>query len=99
MVKAGKTKMRKFTWVILVINLLFLIWVISGLASGSSSASCGSLSATDCQNAQNVGKGIGVAIVFVFWAVVDVILGVLWLITNRRKPEVVYVDRPVTPAS
>ncbi len=94
MANAGKTKMRKFTWVILVINVLFLIWVISGLASGGDTSACGSLSAADCETAQGVGKGIGVALIFVFWAVVDVILGVLWLITNRRKPEVVYVDRP-----
>lgn len=94
MAKNGKTKMRKFTWVILAINLLFLIWVIAGAASGGDTSSCGSLSATDCENAQDVGKGIGVVLIIVFWAVVDVILGVLWLITNRRKPEVVYVDRP-----
>jgi hypothetical protein len=78
-------KWRPFSWVILIINILFLIWVIAGIASSSGTPKdCGTLSAADCNNAQAVGTGIGVAIIIVFWAFVDVILGVLWLVTRPR---------------
>jgi hypothetical protein len=78
-------KWRPFTWVILVINALFLIWIISGIAGNSSN--CSGLSGQEldtCQSATAVGTGIGVAIIVVFWALVDVILGVIWLVTRRK---------------
>lgn len=77
---------RIFTYVILVVNLIMLIWVISGAASGSGQPSdCGSLSAESCNDAQNVGTAIGVGILIFLWVALDVILGIIWLITNRRK--------------
>jgi hypothetical protein len=79
-------KFRIFTWVILVINLLFLIWVISAIASASGDATdCGTLSQADCNAANDTGVGIAVFLIIVFWAFVDVILGVLWLVTRSRR--------------
>jgi hypothetical protein len=79
---------RVFTWIILVINALFLIWVITGIASSSNAvAACHAdqyLSKEDCQNATGLGAGIGVAAVVAFWAFTDVILGVVWLITRPK---------------
>ncbi len=78
---------RIFTYVILVVNLLFLIWIIAGASSDNdtSKKNCGSLSVKTCNDAQNVGKGIGVTVIVILWVLVDIILLVLWLITNRKK--------------
>jgi predicted nucleic acid-binding Zn ribbon protein len=75
---------RIFTWVILAFNLLMLIWVISGIASNA--RNCSGLTGdalTNCQ-AGNVGTGIGVGLLILLWALGDIILGVLWLVTRPR---------------
>lgn len=78
-------KWRVFTWVILVINALFLFWVIAG---GSSAASnCNGLTGqalTNCQTGTTVGAAIGIGIIILLWAAVDVILGVIWLVSRPR---------------
>lgn len=91
---APKKKRRTFMYVILAINTLFLIWVIIGASGSNSTKDCGSLSADACNSAQNVGKGIGVVIVILLWAVVDVILGVIYLVTRKREPQVIYMQQP-----
>jgi hypothetical protein len=93
-----KRKVRVFTWIILAINVLFLIWVIAGAASGSGHASnCGSLDQQTCDDAAHTGTAIGVAIIIVLWAAVDLILGIIWLVTRRREPTVVYVQQQAPP--
>jgi hypothetical protein len=75
---------RVFTWFILAFNVLMLIWVISAIASHAST--CHGLTGealTNCE-ATNVGVGIAATLLFVFWALGDVIFGVLWLITRPR---------------
>jgi hypothetical protein len=75
---------RKGTYVVLIFNLLMLVWVISAAASASGDATdCGSLSQDACNTARDVGTGIGVFILVFLWALGDVILGVVWLVTNR----------------
>ena len=77
---------RTFTYVILAFNLLMLIWIIAGAASASGTPNdCGSLDATTCDDASDVGTAIGIGILIALWAFGDIILGVLWLITNRGK--------------
>lgn len=94
---------RPFTWVILVINVLFLVWVIAGASTiGESQTAqdredCQEFVPTlfdtveDClaanEGAEAVGAGIGITMIIVLWVIVDLILGVLWLITNRKKRE------------
>jgi hypothetical protein len=70
----------------LLFNLLMLVWVISGAASSSGDATnCGSLSQADCNAAEDIGTGIGVFLLIVLWAFGDIILGIIWLVTNRKK--------------
>lgn len=76
---------RIFTYFILLVNLVFLIWIIAGANTGSSKKDCAGLTAQECHDATNVGKGIGIAFIIILWALFDVIFGVLWLITNRKK--------------
>lgn len=82
-------KYRPFTWVIIVVNVLFLFWVISGGGSAASNLEdCTglvgkALDSCELTNAGTaVGTGIGVIFIVFLWGFVDVILGVLWLITN-----------------
>lgn len=77
---------RKGTYIILLFNLLMLIWVITGAASASGNATdCGTLSQSTCNSARDAGTAIGVGLVIGLWVAGDVILGVIWLVTNRRK--------------
>lgn len=74
-----KKKRRIFLWVFLAVQILFIVWIIAGIASnGGHATNCGTLSQTDCDNAKNVGKGLGVAIIVVFWIVVDFLLAVVY---------------------
>jgi hypothetical protein len=77
---------RIMTYVVLLFNLIMLIWVIAGAASGSGQPSdCGTLDAQTCNDAQNVGTAIGVGLLIGLWVAGDIILGILWLVTNRKK--------------
>lgn len=89
-----KQKKRVFTWVILAINALFLIWIIVAVATNKSTSDCNGLDQQTCDNAKNAGTAIGVGLVIVFWAFVDIILGILWLVTRRRQPVIVYAQPP-----
>jgi len=77
---------RIFSYVILAVNLLFLIWIIAGVAGSSGHATdCGTLDQSTCDAARNVGTSIGVGIVIGLWVAVDVILGIIWLVTRSSK--------------
>lgn len=76
-------RFRVFTWIILAINVLFLIWIISGVA-GRPDASCTALDQETCQAASDVGTGIGALVIVFLWVAADVILGILWLITRPK---------------
>lgn len=65
-------RFRVFTWVILAINAIFLIWIIGGVATRPDP--------TD--TAANVGTAIGAGLIIGLWVAADVILGILWLITK-----------------
>ena len=77
---------RKFTWVILVIQVLFIIWIVAAL-NGASTNCDGQFgdALSACQAGTAIGAGIGVGIIIFFWAFVDIILGLVWLITNRGQ--------------
>lgn len=84
----AKKKKRVFLWVFLAVQVLFLVWIIGGVASGSGDTTdCGTLSQQACNDAQNVGTGIGVFFVIVFWMMVDFLLAVGYLIYRiARRP-------------
>lgn len=84
-----RRRRRVFPWIFLAVQALFVIWVIAGIASGHhAAASCHDqyLTHAQCASAANAGTAIGVGLVVVFWAVVDVILGVsygVWRLARR----------------
>jgi hypothetical protein len=87
-----KKRRRVFLWIFLAIQILFLIWVIAGAASGSGTPEeCRGLTGDDlrlCEDANDVGTTIGVGLVIGLWAAVDVILGftyVVYRLATRRS--------------
>lgn len=80
-----RKKKRIFMWFFLVVQLLFLIAVIAGISSGGDTSNCGSLSQADCEAAGQIGTGIGVALIFVAWAIVDVILGIGYIVVKLAR--------------
>lgn len=82
---ARKKGFRKFTWVILAINVIFLVWLIAGFATANNSPCGGGLSTSACQAASDIGTGIGAMIVVFLWVAADIILGIIWLITRPRQ--------------
>lgn len=81
-----KKKRRIFLWFFLVIQALFLIWIIAGLGSSSGDATdCGSLSQEACNDAEAVGTGIGVILIIVLWMMVDFLLAVGYVIYRLAK--------------
>ena len=73
-------------WVFLIIQALFLLWVIAGAASGSGQPDdCGTLSAQTCNDAADTGTAIGVFLIIVFWCFVDFLLAVGYTIYRLAK--------------
>ncbi|MDT3727808.1 hypothetical protein ROS62_24185 [Streptomyces sp. DSM 41972] len=79
-----KKKHRVFLWVFLAIQVVFLIWVIWGIAQGSGTPEqCRGRTGDDldlCNSASDAGTAIGVWLVIAVWAAVDVILGITYAI-------------------
>ena len=77
-------------WVILGINALFLIAIIAVLNIETESTCTGMVGQEleDCQSAEAVGEGLGKGAAFLFllfvWALVDIVLGVIFLVTRSR---------------
>lgn len=83
-------KRRVFMWFFLVVQVLFLIWIITGATSsgGSTAKSCANLTGQalqTCQDASHAGTAIGVGLIIVLWAVVDIILGITYLIVRLAR--------------
>ena len=79
-------KWRVLTWVIVGINLLFLLWVFGG--AGAAADNCNGLRGANldaCEAGTAIGAGIAITGIFVLWVMVDIILGAVWLVTNRSK--------------
>jgi hypothetical protein len=84
---------RKMTWVFMIVNALFLIWVIAGVSSRPSEdcatdpdVLAGTISKSTCEAASDVGTGIGVALIFVLWFFVFIVLSLIWFMTRPSGP-------------
>ncbi|HJR45870.1 MAG TPA: hypothetical protein VJ927_09720 [Actinomycetota bacterium] len=96
---------RPFTWVILVVNMLFLIWLITGVGgAGEDIKDCANLrgQALDLCEAGNagtaLGAGIGAFIIIALWAFVDVSLGIIWLVTRKKESQQVIIQQSPPPS-
>lgn len=80
-----KKKRHVFRWIFLAIQALFLIWIITGANSVSSSKCDPQLTHAACTAAKQVGGGIGVLLIVFLWVAADVILGVGYLIFRKKS--------------
>jgi hypothetical protein len=85
MASPPKKKKRIFLWFFLAVQLLFIIWIIAGASSGSNPSDCAGLDADTCKSASDVGTGIGVFLIFIFWIFVDFLLGLIYGIYRLAK--------------
>ncbi len=70
---------------ILVVQGLFVAWIISTVVTINSQGTCkGDAYADACEAGQAVGIALSVLVILFLWALVDVILGVIWVVTNRK---------------
>lgn len=74
---------RPLTWVILAFNLLMPVWLVVGVSAASDSGE----ECVDelCRDANDVGTAIGAGVVLFIWMAGAVILGVIWLVTNKSS--------------
>ena len=70
-------------WVFIGFNILMPVWIVAGLGAAGS-AMDGAINEAERAGAA-IGTTIGVGLIVVFWALGDVILGILVLLTRRRK--------------
>jgi hypothetical protein len=81
-----RKKRRVFRWVFLAIQILFVIWLIAGIAAthgdpnhclnqGGAALGGGQAGVDLCSNATDTGRAIGIGMVIALWVVVDVIVG------------------------
>ena len=82
-------KLRPLSWVIIVVNILFVWWIFGGVGSAVND-SCKGLTGDDlttCQAGTAVGAGIGVFFILILWVMIDIILLVIFLVTKKKGRE------------
>jgi hypothetical protein len=73
-----RKKRRVFMWVFFAVQVIFIIWLISaGVTTDHSVTHC---TGVDCKGATEAGSAIGVALIVVFWVVVDLLLAIPYAI-------------------
>ncbi|MFI5427412.1 DUF2510 domain-containing protein [Aeromicrobium sp. UC242_57] len=81
-----RKKKRIFLWFFMAVQVLFIVWIIAGASSsGGDATDCGSLSQQACNDAEDIGTGLGVALIVVFWMIVDFLLAVVYGIYRLAK--------------
>jgi predicted anti-sigma-YlaC factor YlaD len=74
------------TWVVVLFNIIMLAWIIIGVSLSHKTAGCvHQLGSKLCTDATQAGTAIGVGILIVLWVTGDIILGMIWLVTNGRS--------------
>lgn len=77
---------RIFLWVFLALQVLFIVWIITGSAGSSGTpADCGTLDSKTCNDAEQVGTAIGVGIIIALWAATDIILGICYAVYRLAR--------------
>ena len=74
-----RKKRRVFLWVFLLVQVLFIIWIVAGVSTGAGTPTdCEGLDEEACNAASDVGTSIGVALIIGLWVVVDFLLAVIY---------------------
>ncbi|PRH79421.1 hypothetical protein C6N75_10090 [Streptomyces solincola] len=88
-----KKKRPVFLVVFILVQVIFLIWLIVGVntASSGSADDCRGLTGDllrSCEEGNDVGTAIGAGLIIALWAFVDVIFGITYGVYRlaRRRP-------------
>ena len=72
-------------WVLLVVNVAFLVWLIASLGYTDPCDLRGAAEA-ECAGPERRGIGIGPIRILGFWLLADLVLGGAWFATRVRRP-------------
>jgi len=83
---------RKMTWVVILWSTLILVWAIAGGSSAAThtKAECAHetlVSVKACEEAANVGTGLGVAVILAIGFVGFVFFSLIWFMTRPKGRE------------
>jgi hypothetical protein len=85
-------RLRKMTWALWIWSGLMFTWMAAGAASSPAkdcatdpSVTSGIMTKQSCIDASNAGTGIGIGLLFFFWFLGFVALGLVWLMTRPRN--------------
>lgn len=85
---------RKMTWIVFAWNTLMALWIVGAIAGSTgdkAAADCiESAGEQLCNDAGDVGTGIGVILLIMLWFVVFMALAVAWFATRPRQVVVVH---------
>jgi hypothetical protein len=83
---APRKKRPIFLWFFVAVQVLFVVWIISGVADASGQPNnCEGLTPELCNDAESVGTGLGVGLVVLLWVVVDFLLAVVYGVYRLAK--------------
>ncbi len=83
----AKKRKRIFMWFFLVVQAIFILWIITGASTEADPTNCGSLSDAACNDASDAGTAIGLALIVMVWMAVDFLLAVGYVIYRlARRP-------------
>jgi hypothetical protein len=73
------------TWAILVFSGLMLVWMIAGASTEvCGDYAPGTLDRQSCEAGEDVGTGIGVAVIAFIWFAGFIVLSIIWFMTRPR---------------
>lgn len=68
-------------WIFILFNILMLVWIVGGIVSVSNTPAFGEAE----QAGRAIGATIGVTLLLALWVMGDIILGIIVLLTRRKK--------------
>jgi len=77
---------RPFTWVTLVLNIGFLIWLTWWLATRGDCAGLAGEALHICQEEENLHAPLGAFYIIVLWVLADIVLAGVSSLARRRRP-------------
>lgn len=81
-----RKRRRVFMWFFLVIQLIFIIWIISAGVTAHSSTECSpGLTAQECADARGAGGAVAIGLIIALWAAADIILGITYAIVRWTR--------------
>lgn len=70
-------------WVFILFNILMLVWLVGGFSAASQHV--GNATSEAARAGAAIGTALGVGMIMTIWVMGDVIIGILVLLTRRKK--------------